>query len=56
MEIFIKAENYQVWRVIEIGDFKVTKKNDKGELILKPLKNLIKKISTKWRLTIWLKS
>jgi len=21
MEIFIKAENYQVWRVIEVGDF-----------------------------------
>ena len=49
MKILIKAENYQVWRVVEIGDFEVTKKNDKGELMPKPLKNLINKISTKWR-------
>ena len=37
MEIFIKAGNYQVWRVIEIGDFEVTEKNEKGEDIPKPL-------------------
>ncbi|KMT03682.1 hypothetical protein BVRB_8g190190 [Beta vulgaris subsp. vulgaris] len=36
MEIFIKAENYQVWRVIEIGDFEVTEKNERGEDIPKP--------------------
>ncbi|XP_048494574.1 uncharacterized protein LOC125494796 [Beta vulgaris subsp. vulgaris] len=37
MEIFIKAENYQVWRVVEICDFEVTKKNEKGESFPKPL-------------------
>ena len=37
MEIFIKAENYQVWRVIEVGDFEVTTTNDKNEVTLKPL-------------------
>ncbi|XP_021717826.1 uncharacterized protein LOC110685579 [Chenopodium quinoa] len=31
MEIFIKAENYQVWRVIETGDFEITQTNDKHE-------------------------
>ena len=33
MEIFIKAENYQLWRVIEVGDFEVTTINDKNEVI-----------------------
>ncbi|XP_021759476.1 uncharacterized protein LOC110724344 [Chenopodium quinoa] len=37
MEIFIKAENYQVWRVIEVGDFEVTTTNDKNEVIPKPM-------------------
>ncbi|XP_056698119.1 uncharacterized protein [Spinacia oleracea] len=37
MEIFIKAENYQVWRVIEVGDFQVTKLNTFGETIPKPI-------------------
>ena len=41
MEIFIKAENYQVWRVIEIGDFEVTEKNEKGEEIPKPLPTFV---------------
>ena len=33
---FIKAENYQVWRVIEFGDFEATTTNDKNEVIAKP--------------------
>ena len=37
MEIFIKAENYQVWRVIEIGDFQVITTNSNSEIILKYL-------------------
>ena len=37
MEIFIKAENYQVWRVIEAGDFVVTKTNAEKEVIPKPI-------------------
>ncbi|XP_021721230.1 uncharacterized protein LOC110688773 [Chenopodium quinoa] len=37
MEIFIKAENYQVWRVIEVGNFEVTKTNAQNELIPKPM-------------------
>ena len=36
MEIFIKAENYQVWRVIEIGDFELTTTNFNNEIIPKP--------------------
>ncbi|XP_021728393.1 uncharacterized protein LOC110695472 [Chenopodium quinoa] len=32
MEIFIKAENYQVLRVIEVGDFEVTKTNAWNEI------------------------
>ena len=35
MEIFIKAENYQVWRVIKIGDFEVTTTNTSNEIIPK---------------------
>src|SRR6187397_901802 len=37
MEIFVKAENYQVWRVIEVGDFEVTKTNAQNEVIPKPM-------------------
>ncbi|XP_021858321.1 uncharacterized protein [Spinacia oleracea] len=37
MEIFIKAENYQVWRVIEVGDFQVTKLTTSGETVPKPI-------------------
>ncbi|XP_056695347.1 uncharacterized protein [Spinacia oleracea] len=37
MEIFIKAEDYQVWRVIEVGDFQVTKLNTSGETVPKPV-------------------
>ena len=37
MENFIKAENYQVWRVIEIGDFEVTTTNSNNEIIPKPI-------------------
>ena len=37
MEIFIKAENYQVWRVIEIGDFEVTTTSSNNETIPKPI-------------------
>ena len=36
MKIFIKAENYQVWRVIEIGDFEVTITNSNHEIAPKP--------------------
>ncbi|XP_021744851.1 uncharacterized protein LOC110710816 [Chenopodium quinoa] len=36
MEIFIKAKNYQVWRVIETGDFEITQTNDKHEVVSKP--------------------
>ncbi|XP_021728379.1 uncharacterized protein LOC110695459 [Chenopodium quinoa] len=35
IEIFIKAENYQVWRVIETGDFEITATNDKNEVVPK---------------------
>ena len=42
MEIFTKAEKYQVWRVLEISDFEVTKKKEKRELIPKPLKEFDK--------------
>ncbi|XP_021839804.2 uncharacterized protein [Spinacia oleracea] len=37
MEIFIKAEYYQVWRVIEVGDFQVTKLNTSDETVPKPI-------------------
>ena len=37
MEIFIKAKNYQVWRVIKIGDFEVTTTNSNNEIIPKPI-------------------
>ena len=37
MEIFINAENYQVWRVIEIGDFEVTTTNSNNEIIPKAI-------------------
>ena len=37
MEIFIKAKNYQVWRVIEIEDFEVTTTNSNNEIIPKPI-------------------
>ena len=37
MEIFIKTENYQVWRVIEIGDFEVTTTNSNNEIVPKPI-------------------
>ena len=37
MEIFIKAENYQILRVIEIGDFEVTTTNSNNKIILKPI-------------------
>ena len=37
MEIFIKAENYQLWRVIKIGDFEVTATNSNNEIIPKPI-------------------
>ncbi|CAO2837831.1 unnamed protein product, partial [Amaranthus hypochondriacus] len=37
MEIFIKAENYQVWRVIEVGDFEVTTTNSNNETVPKPI-------------------
>ena len=35
MEIFVKVENYQVWRVIEIGDYEVTKTNSNNEVVPK---------------------
>ena len=37
MEFFIKAENYQVWRVIEIRDFEVTTTNSNNKIIPKPI-------------------
>ena len=37
MEIFIKAGNYQVWRVIEIGDFEENTTNSNNEIIPKPI-------------------
>ena len=36
METFIKADNYQVWKVIRDGDYALTKKNAKGETVPKP--------------------
>ena len=35
MKIFIKVENYQVWKVIEIGDFEVTTTNSNIKIIPK---------------------
>ena len=37
MEIFIKAENYQVWRVIEVGDYEVTKTLSNNEVVPKEI-------------------
>ena len=37
MEIFIKADNYQVWRVIEVGDFEITKTTSENEVVPKPM-------------------
>ena len=37
MKIFIKAENYQVRRVIEIRDFEVTTINSNNETMPKPI-------------------
>ena len=37
MKIFIEAENYQVQRVTEIGDFEVTTTNSNNEIIPKPI-------------------
>ncbi|XP_021743854.1 uncharacterized protein LOC110709902 [Chenopodium quinoa] len=37
MEIFIKADNYQVWRVIEVGYFEITKTTGENEVVLKPM-------------------
>ncbi|XP_021713456.1 uncharacterized protein LOC110681610 [Chenopodium quinoa] len=37
MEIFIKADNYQVWRVIEVGDFEITKTTGENEVVPKPM-------------------
>ena len=50
MEIFIKAENYQVWRVIESGDFEVTKTNANKEVIPKPLAEFDKEDYEKYEL------
>ena len=50
MEIFIKAENYQVWRVIENGDFEVTKTNANKEVIPKPLAEFDKEDYEKYEL------
>ncbi|CAH9084228.1 unnamed protein product, partial [Cuscuta europaea] len=36
MENFIKAENYQVWNVIEVGDNIITKEDAEGKVIPKP--------------------
>lgn len=44
MEIFIKVENYQVWRANEL-DFEVTKKNENGEMVRKPLEDYEKMTS-----------
>ncbi|XP_021750214.1 uncharacterized protein LOC110715901 [Chenopodium quinoa] len=37
MEIFIKADNYQVWRVIEVDDFEITKTTGENEVVPKPM-------------------
>lgn len=37
MEIFIQAENYQVWRIIQVGDYEITKTNANNEVIPKPM-------------------
>ncbi|XP_021754301.1 uncharacterized protein LOC110719605 [Chenopodium quinoa] len=37
MEIFIKADNYQVWRVIEVVDFEITKTTGENEVVPKPM-------------------
>lgn len=37
LKIFIKARNYQVWRVIKIGDFEVIKTNAQNEMIPKQM-------------------
>ena len=42
MRIFIKADNYQVWTVIEVGDFIVTTTDDKNEVIRKSISDFDK--------------
>ncbi|XP_021764897.1 uncharacterized protein LOC110729471 [Chenopodium quinoa] len=37
MEIFIQAKNYQVWRIIQVGDYEITKTNANNEVIPKPM-------------------
>lgn len=37
MDIFIKAENLQAWRIIEVGDYEVTKTNDRNKVVSKPI-------------------
>ena len=50
MEIFIKAENYQVWRVIEVGDFEVTKTNAENEVVPKPMSEFSKEDFDKYEM------
>ncbi|XP_021727221.1 uncharacterized protein LOC110694357 [Chenopodium quinoa] len=37
MKIFVQSENYQVWRIIQVGDYEITKKNANNEVIPKPM-------------------
>ena len=53
MEIFIKAENYQVWRVIEIGDFQVTTTNSNNEIFPKPITEFEKEDFQKMKLNAY---
>ncbi|XP_056693510.1 uncharacterized protein [Spinacia oleracea] len=50
MEIFIKAENYQVWRVIEVGNFEVTKTNAENEVVPKPISEFVKEDFEKYEI------
>ena len=52
MEIFIKAENYQVWRDIEIGDFEVTTTNSNNEIIPKHITEFQKEYFQKMEINV----
>ena len=44
IEILVKVENYQVWKVIEIGGFEVTTINSNNETIPKPITEYEKEV------------
>ena len=49
MKIFIKAENYQVWRAIEIADFEIPTANSNNEIFQNLEPDMKRKIFKKWK-------